>query len=49
MNQIPAKWDDEASEKPENQQNYKDGPEHKFPSFGLKFPLLRVRSRRCAY
>lgn len=47
MDQRAAKMTDEA-EKPENQQNNKDSPEHKV-SFGLKFLLLRVRRHWCAY
>jgi hypothetical protein len=47
MDELAAKMADEA-EKPENQQNNKDSPEHKV-SFGLKFLLLRVRRPPCAY
>jgi hypothetical protein len=37
---------DEA-EKPENEQNNKDSPEHRF--LWVEFPLLRARSCECAY
>jgi hypothetical protein len=47
MNELAAKMADEAKE-PQNQEHNEDSPEHKV-SFGLKFLLLRVRRRGCAY
>jgi hypothetical protein len=46
MNERAAEVTDETEE-PENQENNKDSPQHKF-SFGW-FTFLRTRSRGCAY